>query len=514
LVALALALLPASAPADSENAPSAYEYKILRICEGVVRLFRRDAGEIWPGYSLATSPLIIYIADSWALLLNSSDGAGEFSSLPSQWPDLGTKALYHKGGYRDFIGQLVFDVQVGRIRAAAIGLSGAFPESVQNPEAKVFAYIVHEAFHQYQHEAFGDIPWAREEKYPTDDVNNSALAYLEMQLLSNAVQAMAVDDHDLCRKYCEQFTAVRHQRWADGDPFVAAYEQGQELLEGTAKYVELKCLSLAANLDYASPMDGITQPLKTNFSGLSASDLILNDFKDRLGNGFIPVEDLSRNRIYPVGSAQGFLLDYFGIDWKSHAQRAGAGFTFARFLEEGLRMDQEDFPELVKEAKDLFDFENILASSRKSLEAYEKGYAGQLDLFESQPGFRIELEASSNGVARSRVSRAKKWIVARGSRCLRSHYEVYTLRGDDWSLDVRDTGLLEMEEWDAKRRNVVFYVPKVTTIELDGRPVRMVGDESRHFQSIEIKGENFQLSSSKAGALVCSDKTIRVTLLP
>ena len=515
MIGLALILLSTSARADTTiNAPSQYQYKVFRICEGVVRLFRTNSNEIWPGYSLATEPFIIYVPDKWALLLNRSEAADEFTALPAQWPDLGTNALWHEGQFRDFVGQLVFDVEVDSISTVAIGLSGGFPTSVEHPETRVFAYIVHEAFHQYQHGAFGEIPWAREEKYPSEDVDNAALAYLEMQLLAKAIETMATDDRDRCRKFTEQFVAVRYQRWADADPFVAEYEQGEELLEGTAKYVELKCLGLAADLRYTSSLDEFTPPFNDYFSGFSATQRIRGEFEDRMGQGFVRVEDLPRNRIYPVGGAQGFLLDYFGIDWKATAQKAGPDFTFVQFLKEALAIDEGRFPDLVKEAKDSFGFDSTLVLSQKAIQEYRRGYADQLKRFESQPGVRIELESSSNNVARSRVSGAKKWVVEKGSRCLCPHYDVYTLRGVDWSLDVHDTGLLEMDDWDARWRNVVFYAPKVTSISVDGRSVTLDRHESRHFETIEMNGENFRLSSSHSGVLILSDKMLKVKLSP
>jgi hypothetical protein len=336
---------------------------------------------------------------------------------------------------------------------------------------------------------------------------------VELQLLVRAIEAMSEDDRPHCREYAELFVAVRHTRWTEGDPFVAAYEQGKELLEGTAKYVEYTCLGLAADLDYTSALDEFTKPLMTYFAGMSTPALILEDLESRMEDGFIPIEDLSRNRIYPVGAAQGFLLDYFGIAWKARAQEAGPGFTFVRLLSDGLEMDEQEFPGLVKKAKDLFEFERIVVSSRHAVEEYLQGYADQLERFESQPGVRVELTLNTNGVHRSRVSHAKKWIVERGSRCLRSHYEVYTLRGDGWSLDLHDAGLLEIEDWDAKRRTVVFYVPAVTSLSVDGQPMPTHADASLDFQSIELHGENFRISSSKPGALIFSENSCKMRLL-
>jgi hypothetical protein len=508
-------VLSAGACAAAEaGPPSQYEYELLRICEGVVRLFQRDSDQIWPGYSLAASPFIVYIPGKWALLLNSSREVNGFGPLPSEWPGLEADLLFHEGQYRDFVGQLVFDVKIVDVKTVAIGFPDRFPASIENPQVKAFAYIVHEAFHQYQHGSFGEIPWEREEKYPIEDVDNAALAYLEMRLLADAIEAMAADDRDRCRKSCERFVAVRHHRWLVGDPFVASYEQGKELLEGTANYVELKCLGLAADLEYRSPMDGLTAPLKGYLSGLSAAERLLDEFGNRMGAGSVPVGDMPRHRIYPVAGAQGFLLDYFGIAWKASAERAGTDFVFATLLRDGLDMDEAGFARLVEEAKRSFDFEAILRSTEKAIEAYTKEYLEELEAFESQPGFRVQMELESSNVSRSRTSRARRWTVQKGARCLCRHYEVYTLRGSDWSLDVHDAGLLEIEDWGAGLRTVVFYIPETPSIVLDSEFSASDLEAPRMFQSIEMGGANFRLESSRPGSVIIHSNTLKVSLLP
>jgi hypothetical protein len=457
-------------------------------------------------------PFIVYIPGKWALLFNQADPVGRFGAPPPEWPELGTPVLFCEGQYRDFVGQLLFDVEIDDIVTAAVGFPDSFPASIDQPDVKAFAYMVHENFHQYQRAAFGEIPWEREEKYPIEDVDNSTLAYLEMKLLSRAVESMARDDRESCRRFTEQFVAVRQARWSAGDPFIATYEQGKELLEGTANYVELKSIGLAAGLEYESRIDGIANPVEGHFSGLSADGLLLDEFRERMGDGFIPVEDIARNRIYAVAGAQGFLLDYFNIPWKASAEIAGPGFTFVGLLRDGLEIDDGRLEALAEGAKASVDFEAIRSATARAVEEYLKGYAEQLAAFESQPGFRIEFEASANGVFRSRTSRAKKWIVQNGTRCLRSHYEVYTLRGAKWSLDVHDTGLLEMDDWDTKWRKVVFYVQDLPKVVIDDESFSPSDDATLPFKTIEMEGKDFSLECSRAGSVTLAGKTLTISL--
>ncbi len=258
------------------------EYEILKVCEGIVRLYERHHGDIWPGYSLAERPFLVYVRDKWALLLNAGGGAEGFGPSPEGWPGLGTNALLHRGPYGDLVGQLAFDLPIDGMKTLALGFPEEFPPSTGNPEAEAFGTIVHEAFHQYQHEAFGDIARAREERYPVHDPENSALVYLEMRTLMDAVESMTSGDRDRLRADVERFVAARRHRWARAKPFVSRYEQGQEIREGTAKDVETKSIELFADLEYGSSLEGLTRPLSESFTSVSMPELLLADFRDRM----------------------------------------------------------------------------------------------------------------------------------------------------------------------------------------------------------------------------------------
>jgi hypothetical protein len=502
----------AAPAAGADEMPTGDEYMVLRLCEGVRRLFEVHAEMVWPGYSLAQQPFLVYVPERWALLYNSDATIEGFGERPKRWPDLGPDVLYHEGKYGDLVGQLVFDLTLGEVTTLAIGFPDDFSLSLERPQVRAFAYIVHEAFHQYQNLAFGEMPWAREEKYPISDLTNGALAYLEMRILEDALEAAAAADHERCRARVGEFVAIRRHRWTAADPFVGRYEQGKELKEGTAKYVELKCVELMSGVDYVSALDGVSTPLEEFFPPTSMPQLLLRELGERMGDGCLQPQDIPRNRIYAVAGAQGFLLDYFGIDWKHAAEEAGAGFTYVGLLEAYLGLDEPAYPRFVEQAKNGYDYGTILSCTIGAAEEYRHGYARELEAFEAQSGLRVELVIRTSGLSRSRVSRAKKWLVYDGRSCLCSKFKVYTLRGGAWMLELHDAGLLELNDWDMGYKDVIFYDTGIDSVSLDGEPVSPLVAGSQEYRSLELSGDHFTFSSAQPGELIVGEKTVRLLL--
>jgi len=419
---------------------------------------------------------------------------------------LGTQVLFHSGQYQDLAGQLVFDLPIDSVKVAAIPFSG-------KSEVELFAFIVHEAFHQYQGSAFGEIPWEREEKYPIQDSQNTALAYLEMQLLMDALRASDKDQMRKCRDFVKQFVAVRSYRWQNADPFVAKYEQGQEINEGTAKYAELRSIALFKELEYKSSLAGLTSPLFENFSPILIPGYLLSDFQARITDSSVSPEDMPRNRIYPVGAVQGFLLDYFKIDWKKKAQQAGYKFSFAQLFGEYLRVKKSQVEKLVRKAKKEYGYERVLALTDKLIQEYLGGFNKELESFEAQPGYRIEIELNTNALSRSRSSSAKNWVVDRGTRELRSHYNVYVLKNKFLNLQLHDIGVYEQNNWDARVKKVAFFVRESGSIMLDGQPVTLIDGAKTRFMKMEVNGDTWKFTCEKEGSIEISNNKVRINLL-
>jgi hypothetical protein len=480
---------------------SGYEKMAVDVCRSIVTMFKAGPSAVWPGYNLAEQTYLVYIPKKWALLFNPAGPVDGFTPCPEGWPDLGIKVLYHEGSYRDLIGQLVFDFEIGGIKTVAVGLPED-PKGLPTPtDVHLAGFIVHEAFHQFQAGHFGEIPWQREERYPILDQNNTALASIEMKLLMDAVRRSETGARGEVEDLLKMFVAVRAERWRAGEAFVAEHEQGLEIREGTARYVEMKALSLIKSA-----------PGLPGFASLSFPGQLKEDFLARFSGETVSPEDMPRNRIYPVGAALGYLCDFLGLDWKPTAQAADPEFAFHLLLSQSLGDAEVSAEKLVAWAKETYGYEKILKATGKLIAEYQEGFSREFEEFNRQPLERLEVEFSYRGISRSRSSLGKTWLVDNGSKSLCRRYRVYTLKNADLLLQVQDAGVYEENDWDAKHKKVVFYVPSIESLALNGETAGKDKDFSSPFRELEIKGPSVKLEITKPGTVARKGRVITIKI--
>jgi len=507
---LLLAIRPSTAAIQDNGQLDDDELTVLRTAETVVQIGRQFHDSIWPGYDLSEMPLMIYIPDKWALLLNAPPSADGFTGYPETWPDLQTHVLYHSGSYDDLSGQLAFDVEIDSLAVAAVSPLG-------RDERSMLEYVTHENFHQFQDQHFGEITWQREELYPIEDVRNTALACLELYLLKDAIELLQQSDYDAFNNRVAEFVAVRSYRWQMASDYLREYEQGLEIKEGTAKYVEMKAMSLIPELRYASAFEGDNATLTSSLQNSTMDDFIIDGLDERITDGTIAPEDMPRNRVYPLGAAEGYILDQLGIDWKPQAQAAGAEFTFTNLMKDGLQLEDSRYEALVDQAREKYGYNEILQKTEESIRAYRAGYDSSLASFNSQPGIRVELKFSGKNMLRSRNSSSKKWLVENGSRELRDHFNIYTLRsmtGPEFNFSLLDAGLLEITDWATKDKDIVFYCPDIDSLSVNGVDHDMNNKSSYQFETIHLHGSNFELSSDRPGTISNSDNVVEINFTP
>jgi hypothetical protein len=51
---------------------------VLRLTGNIVKFFKANAEEVWPGYDLSRRPFLIYVPERWALLVNHSGSVEVF----------------------------------------------------------------------------------------------------------------------------------------------------------------------------------------------------------------------------------------------------------------------------------------------------------------------------------------------------------------------------------------------------------------------------------------------------
>ncbi len=488
---------------------------LLKVAAAVHFTFKHCAEEIWPGYDLSVTPYVVYMPEDFVLYLNAKNAPADFQPYPPDWPDPGARAFIHFGCYRDLVGQFAFNFRIDSTLTFAMGMPKDLLFSLEQPSYALLSTTIHEGFHQYQRTHLGEIPWAREERYPILDVENTALASLEMQILKGAVKAMFQGNDQQMEALLKEFTAVRSYRWKQSHPFVRKYEQSQEINEGSARYVEMKAMDCFLKLDSTRISNQLFRDIRQELSGISIQTLLLDDMNARLSGMAVPPSDMLRNRIYPLGAALGFLLDRLGVDWKMKFQAAGAEISFPGLLEEHFKLDSTQMANWAARAKTDFLYPAIRSAAQTLIDVYLTEYQNALEQFNRQPGIRMAIHLTNSGIQRFRSTRNKKWVVENGKKLLCLHYNLYSLKSlkkKRLRLEIHDRGVLDENNWQNRRKTVTFYTAQIRSLMLDGKPVEGELNTEQKFTRIKIEGHHFQLEAHTKGAIQYKKNAIIINL--
>jgi hypothetical protein len=511
LAALCVCAVAPQAICQDIPSPTPDDSLVVEIINSVVRVFQDTTPPVWPGYDLSTQTTLFYVPARWAVLLNQKTPVPGYTTYPGNWPDLHAQALFRWGAIEELTGQLYFDYPLDTMKTVAVPIYTKVPDEYGPVRLAMFAFAVHEAFHQFQRTVFQDMESFSEEKYPILDVENNALIALEMLLLRDVVHHMRLDDASEVRHLASMFVAVREYRWRRTIPIVRELERAKELQEGSAKYVETRYVGIMADLCRSgSPPPGGTCEY---FSPLTMTTYLEEDFDNRMKNNALSPEDIPRYRIYPMGASMCLLLDYLGVPWKGLVEKGEPRFTLAGLLRESLALSDSSTSGLLDEAKGRYGFDAITAESRSLIEDYLRGFEAGLSAFEAQPGVRVEVAVPTNGLSRSRSSRGTRWTMDGGDRVLGEHYIVYTLRrgNPDFFLNVENTGVLE-ERVGESRKRVSFRVPALTEAKVDGSAVSL-GTPGRYpFRDLILTGDGLRITSKAEGTLTIGADTATISI--
>ena len=440
-------------------------------------------------------------------MVNCKQLIRDFSAYPENWPDLYTDARIYYGNYKDLTGQLEFNYEIDSIKTVVIGFPENFIPKIDNEiKIRIFGFIVHEVFHQFQRDHFGEIPWSREEKYPILDAGNTASAFLEMKLLSKAIKAMDNNNTNNCKELLLSFSQVRKDRWENADDFVRIYEQGQEINEGTAKYVEVKSI-LEMNKRAKAEKPDIHLSYLDAFKSTDVNYL-LNEFNNNLEDGTITPENMIRNRIYPVGAAQGILMDYLEINWKSKAQEAGDRYTFNESILEKFGNNIDSSGDKIKME---YNYPIILKSTNKKIEEYHQHFSKEIASFNNQKGMRIEISFEYSSLSRSGSSIAKKWVMNSGKKSLCMNYRLLKLKTKQIKIDLENLAVLQLNDWDNKKMKVVVYSSELDPIELDSVIYKLSDIKKSQFTELDLSGKGIKIHSDSNGQIEVVDNRLLIT---
>jgi hypothetical protein len=468
---------------------------------------------VWPGYDLSLHPFVVYRPGRWAVVLNPPGEIEGYRPYPESWPQLGAPALVHFGATPALVGQLEFDFAVGPTTTVAIPLADNLPEQPLERARSLLAFVVHEAFHQFQRSAFREVNEPSEELYPILDTANSARVALEMHILEDAMRAVERRDRPGVRRLTGLFLAQRRFRWEHASPLVREFERAKELTEGTAKYVETRFVATVA-VDCRTGR--FTDPyVCPSFRSVTVPSYLQADFDSRLTDGALSPADVARNRIYPTGAAMGVLLDFFGAEWKHQAAGLPDSSALADLLALSVPVRASGLESLRNEAERRYDLPRLKQRTQTLADAYVREAGDAIQAFEAQPGSRVEVQVPAAGTSRSRSSTGKRWVVDDGRRVFGSEFLAYTLRRPDHEvfLTVERSAVLDDLVSQGERR-VAFFVPSVDSIRVDGAPLPVTAASDYRFQGLSIWGGGFSLDVRIPGTLSISAGRVAVRLTP
>jgi len=221
--------------------------------------------------------------------------------------------------------------------------------------------ILHEGFHVYQEQkASGKNADERKvANYPFLDPVNNSLYVLEGNILKDALFAEA--EEEIMRKINE-FVAVRTYRQSLLDSVFVAYENLNEFVEGTAKYVEYKFFSQGEDItpieemkyvngftDYKSTLPKLfRKEIEDMVNIVSVND---NRFGNKFGAGPL------RFKLYYLGACQGLLLDKVMPEWKERI--FDNEIYLSDLLKEAANLSNKEMKKHLKEAKSSYCYDQI-----------------------------------------------------------------------------------------------------------------------------------------------------------
>jgi len=203
-----------------------------------------------------------------------------------------------------------------------------------------------------------------------------------------------------------------------------------------------------------------------------------------------------------MAAAVALLLDVYEPGWKAAVEKDGTSRGLFDHLDAALDVPAAERATLVARAQRLYDWTDVLDSSRARVREYLDGFERAMSEFDAQAGVRLSVRAATSGVSRSRSSREQRWVVDAGRRTL-GRFVVYTLRRlSEPALELSLENVMVLDETDGEgHRNVTACVPPPVSIIVDGESVPADFTGSRTFHEIAVESAGATLHASLPGTL-------------
>jgi hypothetical protein len=380
---MALLLLAAEMVYPQESSQLRIDPLLLVSFKECRNITRRLRGQLFPGWNFYDTPALFYRPNIQELLINYPGKPDGFTEYKGFSPfkdetiyvrnDMTTYSIDDQNtsteidGIRVLVVADPFSRMRNQIRGAVLNHTDDFVVNwldqwnfLPSPYQEI-RLILHEAFHIYQktmapHKKANEMAVT---KYPFLDPVNNSLYVLEGNTLRDAILSKGSKERT---EKIKKFAAVRTVRQSRLDKELVEYENLNEYVEGTAKYVEYKFLRVGETVEpidemyYRNGFNGYRGILSSQFED-EINDMlnIVSVSDDRLGNryGAGPM----RFRLYALGACQALLLDEVSPEWKGKIFEQGV--YLCDLLKRVVNLSKTDQEEYLRRAKAEYDYEDV-----------------------------------------------------------------------------------------------------------------------------------------------------------
>jgi hypothetical protein len=331
---IALSFATTSSPPASDDLP--IDPASLLLWNEAVQLVTAHEAEIWPGYRLAAIPaLVTHPKVGEILMRHPAPPAGfvrvtDANGLAAIPESLRAEPMWIRRGTTVFEIPQETSTSLGGVTTLVVSDRKALESA---DDAWCLGTVVHEGFHAWAGTRMKMAPSNEMDLADFPDLDPEVNAHLELEgrariALENAVRAEAADEAE---EQALIFLAERTRRRAAMPANTVAWEDGNELNEGLATYVEWRAHDLWAKQGVGAPLAAALPKLADPKVFAAHGEQILLKLRN-LARGTFNVNGSEfgpatvRYRGYDFGAALGRALERVSSDWKAQVAK-GATLT-------------------------------------------------------------------------------------------------------------------------------------------------------------------------------------------
>jgi hypothetical protein len=451
------------------------EHRALRIVQQLCTISREQGETIWPGYQFHIVPLLIHRPHQRSFLINPA-------TPPAGWEKISQRG-FSETAYMTSSKSLDISSSLPFSRAYKVAGQEVFLVRHLNGsrDDAWFRLVVHEVFHEHQHHSW-DVPaFPAACRYPYLSEENAFLARIEEKLLTLVVGGLQLSGLE---QRAVELVSIRLARYSlePSGPVVMAIEEWEELVEGTARYVE-EMYAIAAGL---TTRQEVTEGLVKYF------------------RNFKPTQ-LQKWKYYRTGIALALLLDVLGdVDWKASIADAGGQFPLLqqRFAEAVVTAPGTLPADLMKQ----FSADREVTAT--ALKKYREQEETALEKWHSEGTYRIELVLPISGSAYY----TNRGMTFHLEDCSRLATGVIAFVDQRYALELKKRGIA-FRNLEPGYQVSFHHDLKNGSLLLDGEEVAPTTTGKRSFSTgIEINFPQFQLLHSGRGWLESTAQRMTITI--